>query len=88
MSCAAMWKAMRRLSGRQRVAEFLPVADSLDQIAAELPCSAADLEALEQRLTVLEQKLIAIARSRAIRTAGTAKRVRTSKNNCDRGAAR
>ena len=46
------------------VAEFLPVADSLDQIVAELPALAADLEALEQHLTVLEQRLIAIARSR------------------------
>jgi hypothetical protein len=44
-------------------AEFLPVADSLDQIGAELPMLSADLEALEQRLTILEQKLIAIARS-------------------------
>jgi hypothetical protein len=44
-------------------AEFLSVADSLDQIGAELPLLSADLEALEQRLTVLEQKLIAIARS-------------------------
>jgi hypothetical protein len=49
-----------RATGR---AEFLPVADSLDQIGAELPLLSADLEALEQRLTVLEQKLIAIARS-------------------------
>ncbi len=44
--------------------EFLPVADSLDRIAAELPALSGDLEALEQHLTVLEQKLIAIARSR------------------------
>ena len=46
------------------VAEFQPIADSIDQIAADLPAHTADLEALEQRLTVLEQKLIAIARSR------------------------
>jgi hypothetical protein len=44
-------------------AEFLPVAESLDQVVAELPSLSADLEILEQRLTVLEQKLIAIARS-------------------------
>jgi hypothetical protein len=44
-------------------AEFLPVAESLDQVGAELPSLSLDLEALEQRLTVLEQKLIAIARS-------------------------
>jgi hypothetical protein len=52
--------AIRRADG----AEFLPIADSLDQIVAELPVFSADLEALEQRLTVLEQKLVAIARSR------------------------
>ena len=46
------------------VVEFLPVADSLDQILADLPTLAADLESLEQHLTVLEQRLIAIARSR------------------------
>jgi hypothetical protein len=46
------------------VAEFLAVADSLDQIAADLPTLATDLEKLEQHLTVLEQRLIAIARSR------------------------
>jgi hypothetical protein len=45
-------------------AEFLAVADSLDQIAAELPARSADLEALEQHLTMLEQKLVAIARAR------------------------
>jgi hypothetical protein len=44
--------------------EFLPIAESLDQIVAELPALSANLEALEQRLNVLEQKLIAIARSR------------------------
>jgi hypothetical protein len=46
------------------VTEFLIVADSLDRIAAELPSRATDLEALEQHLNVLEQRLIAIARSR------------------------
>lgn len=46
------------------VAEFLIVADSLDRIAAELPSRATDLEALEQHLNVLEQRLIAIARTR------------------------
>lgn len=44
--------------------DFVPIAESLDQILAELPALAADLESLEQRLNVLEQKLIAIARSR------------------------
>lgn len=45
-------------------AEYLPVADSLDEIAAGLPGLAGDLESLEQRLSMLEQKLIATARAR------------------------
>lgn len=39
------------------------LAASLDQIVADLPAQSADLEKLEQHLTVLEQKLIAIARA-------------------------
>jgi hypothetical protein len=46
------------------VAEYEPVAASLDQIVAELAEMAKDPEKLEQRLTVLEQKLIALARGR------------------------
>jgi hypothetical protein len=46
------------------IAEFQPVAESLDQILTDLPGAAADLESLEQRLTSLEQKLIALSRSR------------------------
>ena len=46
------------------VADFFPIADSLDGIIAGLPGASADLEALEQRLTALEQKLIALARAR------------------------
>jgi hypothetical protein len=46
------------------VPEFEPVAASLDQIASELADLADDPESLEQRLTILEQKLIALARSR------------------------
>jgi len=46
------------------VAEFEPVAASLDQIARELPDLAGDPEKLEQRLTLLEQKLVALARGR------------------------
>jgi hypothetical protein len=49
-----------RGTGRE---EFFPVANSLDQIIAELPSLADDLETLEQRLSALEQKLIAIGRS-------------------------
>jgi hypothetical protein len=46
------------------IPEFLAIADSLDQISTQLPDIAGDLETLEQRLTVLEQKMIAIARAR------------------------
>jgi hypothetical protein len=46
------------------VADFLPIAESLEQIARDLPALSEDLESLEQRLTVLEQKLIALARGR------------------------
>ncbi len=44
-----------------RFAELEPIAESLDRLAAE---SNTDLEALEQRLTVLEQRMIAIARAK------------------------
>lgn len=46
------------------VPEYSGVALSLDQIITALPALAADLESLEQRLTVLEQKLVAFARTR------------------------
>ncbi len=46
------------------VAEFEPVAASLEQIASDLAEFAKDPEKLEQMLTILEQKLIALARSR------------------------
>ena len=46
------------------ISEFEPVAAALDQIVAELDILAADPEKLEQRLSVLEQKLVALARSR------------------------
>jgi hypothetical protein len=51
--------AIRAAAVARGVAEFGAVADSLDRIAI-----SADLESLEQHLTVLEQRLIAIARSR------------------------
>ena len=57
------------------VAEFEPVAASLDQIVTELIDLAADPEKLEQRLTVLEQKLVALARSRQSDEQGLAIRV-------------
>jgi len=44
--------------------EFYVVADSLDTIRAELPDAAGDLESLEQRLSGLEQKLVAIIRAK------------------------
>jgi hypothetical protein len=46
------------------VVEFGPVAASLDQIATEMAELSRDPETLEQRLTMLEQKLVALARAR------------------------
>ena len=46
------------------VAEFEPVAAALDGILIEVTDLAGDPEELEMRLTMLEQKLIALARSR------------------------
>ena len=40
------------------------IADALDAIRAQLPQDPADLEVLEQRLTALEQKMVALARVR------------------------
>lgn len=44
-----------------QVADFMQVTDSLTSLATNLP---ADLETLEQQLSALEQKLIALARIR------------------------
>jgi hypothetical protein len=46
------------------VAEFKPVAEALRQIYTDLDKQPLDLETLEQRLTILEQKLVALARTR------------------------
>jgi hypothetical protein len=46
------------------VAEFEPVATSIDQIVPEVIDLARDPEKLEERLAMLEQKLIALARGR------------------------
>jgi hypothetical protein len=46
------------------VADFEAVARSLDQTLGELADLAKDPEKLEERLTVLEQKLVALARTR------------------------
>ena len=43
------------------VADFFAIADSLQRLSGEIP---EDLESLEQRLTAMEQKMIAIARTR------------------------
>lgn len=47
-----------------RQAGYEEIAASVDRLAAEAEAALADPEALEQRLTVLEEKLIALARSR------------------------
>lgn len=53
---------------RTGVSEFVSVADSLDRIYTELDPGLdkdrLDLEAVEQRLSILEQKLVALARAR------------------------
>jgi hypothetical protein len=46
------------------IVEFESVAASLDQLNGEIEELARDPETLEQRLTILEQKLIALARAR------------------------
>lgn len=42
---------------------FTPVAESLEQIALEMAVRSGDLEDLERRLTALEEKLVAAART-------------------------
>jgi hypothetical protein len=56
------------------IPDFLPVAESLDRLKAELPAASADLEDLERRLTALEQKMVALARARQSEEAGVAAR--------------
>jgi hypothetical protein len=46
------------------VAEFLQVAESIEQVLSTVTDLTTDLESLEQKLTVLEQRLIAMVRSR------------------------
>ena len=46
------------------IPEYAGVADSLSQLIGELPVLVPDPEALELRLSVLEQRLIALARAR------------------------
>jgi hypothetical protein len=47
-----------------RSAGFEETAEALERLAGEADACLADLEALEQRLTVLEEKTIALARAR------------------------
>jgi hypothetical protein len=49
---------------RQAGASFDEIASALDRVGAEAEQHYRDLEALERRLTVLEEKMIASARSR------------------------
>ena len=57
--------AANALAIRNQAAEdFAPIADSLEAIRAILPDDSADLEVLEQKLTALEQKMVAMARIR------------------------
>jgi hypothetical protein len=57
------------------IADFAPIAESLEQLTANLPQAADDLESLERRLTSLEEKMIAVARARQpIEAAETARR--------------
>ena len=49
---------------RSRGAEYAEVAAALENLAAEAEIHYQNLEALDQRLTVLEEKLVAIARTR------------------------
>lgn len=53
-------KVAGQLRGRP---EYAAIADSLEDLANEAEAYYADLEQLEQRLTVLEEKMAAIARA-------------------------
>ena len=46
-----------------RQAGLVEIADSLDRLAGETEQAVSDLESLEQRLTVLEEKMLATARA-------------------------
>jgi len=48
----------------QPAAEYQPVADGLARVLEELELIYPDLESLEQRLSALEEKMLAIARAR------------------------
>ena len=56
------------------VADFERIAESLERLIAEFPEAATDLESLEQRLTALEQTMIALARARQSEEAALASR--------------
>jgi hypothetical protein len=48
----------------RRVEGYAEIADALERLADQTEQHYTDLEALEQRLTVLEEKMVAIARTR------------------------
>jgi transcription termination factor NusB len=56
--------ARNAVTVRQAGADYAGIADALDRLAAEAENHYRDLEELERRLTVLDEKLIATARSR------------------------
>jgi len=56
----ASHSAALRKSG---VAAYVEIAEALDRLSEEMDMYAGDLERLEQRLTVLEEKMLAIARA-------------------------
>jgi hypothetical protein len=51
------------LDANSAAVPYPEIADSLRKLSAEVEHHYADLEALEQRLTVLEEKMLAIART-------------------------
>lgn len=50
---------------RERGGEFAGVAEALERVLAEIESRYGDLEELEQRLTAMEEKMVAIARTQA-----------------------
>jgi hypothetical protein len=51
-------------AGAARTAGYPETASALDRLAEEVEAQYADLEQLEQRLTAIEEKMLALARSR------------------------
>lgn len=55
---------LARNAAAARAAGYPEVAAALDRLAADVPAHFADLEDLERRLTVIEEKMVAEARTR------------------------